>query len=92
MRITKEHVSNGAVLELGDVRDVDTEQARGGGLRVVIAHSGETEKYALVRFDAAGGTDVDVPEGSHVLSVESGRGMIDASLWVLIPFSEYNTE
>jgi len=89
MRVTDTRVSNGDVVSLGEVHDAHTEMPQGGGLRVIVAHSGESTEYVVLRLDASDGTDVNVPQHATVLSVESGRGLIDASVWVLVPRDAY---
>lgn len=89
IQLTDRRLEAGDVVELGAVQDSETSVGRGGGLHLIAAWDGEATEYVVLRFHAADGEAVNAPEGSQVLAVESGSGMSNPSLWLLVPRDAY---
>lgn len=89
MKVIDRTLSKGDVVEIGTVEDSHVETARGGGVRFIAAHSGETEPYVVLKSHAEDGTEIDMPSEAEVLAVSEGSGMAAPSVWLIVPREAY---
>jgi len=88
VHVTERRLEAGDTVELGNVQDSETTAKRGGGLHLIAAWEGEAESYVVLRFHATDGEVVETD--GQVLTVESGSGMSNPAVWMLIPTEEYD--
>lgn len=89
MKVTDVKVREGDRIKIGDVETSNVREGMNGALEVRAVWDGEPDEYAVLTSHVADGEDVEVPDGGDVLSIESGRGLANARVWIAVPTDAY---